>query len=132
MDCLKCIFRRFWFSTYIFMNYPFSSIASMEVVFIKDGDKKYKTFYKQLRKLPLNEQLATINYILLSNTEKIFMNPTVAQKFMKNDALLDVCTKSPDCFTDIFTINPIGQAIKEFSLSQRNSIPNFLNQEFAL
>lgn len=106
--------------------------TSVVLAFIKDGDKKYKTFYKQLRKLPLNEQLATINYNLLSNTENIFMNPTVAQKFMKNDALLDVCTKIPDCFTDIFTINPIDQTIKEFSLSQRNSIPNFLNQEFAL
>lgn len=106
--------------------------TSVVLAFIKDGDKKYKTFYKQLRKLPLNEQLATINYILFSNTENIFMNPTVADKFMNDERLLDVCRKTCDYVATPFYIDPIGQAIKEFSLSQRNSIPNFLNQEFAL
>ena len=106
--------------------------TSVVLAFIKDGDKKYKTFYKQLRKLPLNEQLATINYILFSSTENIFMNPTVAEKFMNDESLLDVCRKTCDYVATPFYIDPIGQAIKEFSLSQRNSIPNFLNQEFAL
>lgn len=106
--------------------------TSVVLAFIKDGDKKYKRFYKQLRKLPLNEQLATINYILFSNTENIFMNPTVAEKFLNDESLLDVCRKTCDYVATPFYIDPIGQAIKEFSLSQRNSIPNFLNQEFAL
>lgn len=106
--------------------------TSVALAFIKDGDKKYKRFYKQLRKLPLNEQLATINYILFSNTENIFMNPTVAEKFMNDESLLDVCRKTCDYVATPFYVDPIGKAIKEFSLSQRNSIPNFLSQEFAL
>lgn len=108
--------------------------TSIVLVFIKNGDKKHRNFYKQLRELPLNDQLSTINYILFSNTENIFMNPTAAEKLMQEHVFLDICRKTADYTTNIFNYNdaPIKQAIKEFSLSQRTLIPNLLSKDFSL
>ena len=35
--------------------------TSVVLAFIKNGDKRYRKFYKQLRSLPIEEQLSTIN-----------------------------------------------------------------------
>lgn len=108
--------------------------TSVILAFIKEGDKRYRQFYKQLRSLSLEEQLSTINYILFSNTENIFVNPTVAKTLIDNTIFQDVCRKTADYTTDIFNYNvsPLKQAIKEFSLTQRNSIPNLLSKEYSL
>lgn len=107
---------------------------SVILAFIKDRDKRYRNFYKQLRKLPLEEQLATINYIIFCYTENIFINPTLAKTMNDNKTLLDVCNKTTDYTTDIYNYNanPIERAIKEFSLSQRTLIPNLLSKEYSL
>lgn len=108
--------------------------TSVILAFIKDGDKRYRKFYKQLNRLSLEEQLSTINYILFSNTENIFVNPNTAKKFVNDDVLQDVCRKTADYTTDISNCNtnPIKQAVKEFSLSQRTLIPNLLSKEYSL
>ncbi|MBR5545056.1 MAG: hypothetical protein IKU66_06240 [Clostridia bacterium] len=82
----------------------------------------------------MDDQLSTINYILFSNTENIFVNPTVAKTLIDNDVFKDICIKAADYTTNIFNINtsPLKQAIKEFSLSQRKLIPNLLNREYSL
>lgn len=107
---------------------------SVILAFIRDGDKRYRNFYKQLRKLSLEEQLATINYIMFCYTENIFVNPTLAKTLNDNKALLDVCRKTTDYTTDIYNYNadPVERAIKEFSLSQRTRIPNLLSKEYSL
>ena len=108
--------------------------SSVVLAFIKNGDKRYRKFYKQLRSLSLEEQLSTINYILFSNTENIFVNPTVAKTLLDNDVFQDICIKTADYTTNIFNINisPLKQAIKEFSLSQRKLIPNLLDRKYSL
>ncbi len=108
--------------------------SSVVLAFIKNGDKRYRKFYKQLRSLSLEEQLSTINYILFGNTENIFVNPTVAKTLVDNDVFQDVCRKTADYTTNIFNINisPLKQAIKEFSLSQRKLIPNLLDRRYSL
>lgn len=108
--------------------------TSVVLAFIKNGDKRYRKFYKQLRSLSLEEQLSTINYILFSNTENIFVNPTVAKTLINNDVFQEICRKTADYTTDGFhyNIRPIELAIKEFSLSQRKLIPNLLSKEYSL
>lgn len=108
--------------------------SSVVLAFIKNGDKRYRKFYKQLNKLPSDEQLSAINYILFSNTENIYVNPSLAKTLVDNDMFQDVCRKTADYTTDIFNCNtnPIKQAIKEFSLTQKNTIPNLLSKEYSL
>ena len=42
-------------------------------MFIDDGDKTYRKFYKQLRKLSQDEQLGVINYIIFLYCEDYFL-----------------------------------------------------------
>ena len=43
------------------------------LLFIDDGDKNYRKFYKQLRKLNDDEQLGVINYIIFLYCEDYFL-----------------------------------------------------------
>ena len=87
-----------------------------------------------LRKLPNDDQLAAINYLVFSYTENVFMNPTTHKELRKNDLFMDMCRKSTDfrSHTPFPLDDPLEAAVKEFSLSKRNEIPNLLSREYAL
>lgn len=113
--------------------FPLES-TSVILLFIEDGVKRYRKFYRSLRKLPKEDQLATINYLVFSYTENVFMNPTTHKKLKKNRSFLDVCRKSTDfqSHTPFPRDDPLETAVREFSLSKRNEIPNLLSRAYAL
>lgn len=81
-----------------------------------------------------DDQLAAINYLVFSYTENVFMNPTTHKELRKNDLFMDMCRKSTDfrSHTPFPLDDPLEAAVKEFSLSKRNEIPNLLSREYAL
>ena len=113
--------------------FPLKSTSAI-LLFIEDGVKRYRKFYRSLRKLPKDDQLAAINYLVFSYTENVFMNPTTHKELKKNDFFMDMCRKSTDfrSHTPFPLDDPLEAAVKEFSLSKRNEIPNLLSREYAL
>ena len=113
--------------------FPLKSTSAI-LLFIEDGVKRYRKFYRSLRKLPNDDQLAAINYLVFSYTENVFMNPTTHKELRKNDLFMDMCRKSTDfrSHTPFPLDDPLEAAVKEFSLSKRNEIPNLLSREYAL
>ena len=113
--------------------FPLKSTSAI-LLFIEDGVKRYRKFYRSLRKLPKDDQLAAINYLVFSYTENVFMNPTTHKELKKNDFFMDICRKSTDfrSHTPFPLDDPLEAAVKEFSLSKRNEIPNLLSREYAL
>ena len=113
--------------------FPLESTSAI-LLFIEDGVKRYRKFYRSLRKLPKDDQLAAINYLVFSYTENVFMNPTTHKELKKNDFFMDICRKSTDfrSHTPFPLDDPLEAAVKEFSLSKRNEIPNLLSREYAL
>lgn len=103
-------------------------------LFTENGSKRYRKFYKQLKKLSQLDQLAAINYIIFSYTENVFMSPEIAQQVSTNPSFEKVCRKTTDFISNKFIEkkNVLPLLIKEFSLSQRNCIPNLLSPDFAL
>ena len=67
-----------------FSVFPLKSTSAI-LLFIEDGVKRYRKFYRSLRKLPKDDQLAAINYLVFSYTENVFMNPTTHKELRKND-----------------------------------------------
>lgn len=102
--------------------------------FIDSRNKVYRKFYKHLLTLPLEDQLATINYIVLSNSEDIFIAKTekINNEVMTNRAFLDVCQTTRIGKYDGGKKRLINTAAESFSLSKRNDIPNLLSKEYAL
>ena len=108
--------------------------TTVVMLFIKEGEKRYRDFYKQLNKLPLSEQLSAINYIIFSYTENVYLSPSIHNQLKNNRNYMDVCRKTT-IFESIFPISTndgLSLATKEFSLSQRNKIPNLLSQEYSI
>ena len=108
--------------------------SSVVLLFVEDGEKRYRKFYRQLNKLSSEDQLAAINYIIFSYTENVFLHPEVHQIIKNDDMFMDVCRKSTDYSAALpfWDEDPLKKAIKEFSLSNRHEIPNLLGRKFAL
>ena len=70
----------------------------------------------------------------LVGEQAVFMNPTTHKELRKNDLFMDMCRKSTDfrSHTPFPLDDPLEAAVKEFSLSKRNEIPNLLSREYAL
>lgn len=51
--------------------------SSAIMLFCEQGEKRYRRFFRQFRKLDSEDQLAVINYMIFSYTENVFVNPSV-------------------------------------------------------
>ena len=105
---------------------------SVVMLFIDSRNKRYRNFYKQLNNLPLPDQLAAINYIVLSYTENVFLSPKIDESVFKNPNFLSTCQKSTIVLSNSIYSDSLKAAIDAFTLSKRNSIPNLLSKDFSL
>ena len=46
-------------------------------MFIENGDKRYRSFYKQFNKLPLDEQLAALTFIIFAYSEEVYLSNSI-------------------------------------------------------
>lgn len=105
---------------------------SVVAVFAEQGQKRYRKFFKQFRKLTFEDQLATINYILFAYTENIFLSGQIAESVQENPQFMDVCRMASDVHSPMLFDDPLPTAIRNLSLSKRNTIPNLLSREYSL
>lgn len=105
---------------------------SVVLLFWEEGKKRYRKFGKQLKQLPLDDQLAAINYIVFAYTENAFIEIETAKQIQKNEVFMDLCKMTADYTTPVLFGDPLETAVKSFSLSKRSTIPNLLSKEFAI
>lgn len=108
--------------------------TSIVLMFIENSEKRYRKFYRQLKKLSAEDQLAAINYIIFSYIEDVYMNPTIQQELKSHAKFVDVCRKTTDYIAAV-SVSPemrFRKTIQEFSLTKRSEIPNLLSQEYSL
>lgn len=106
--------------------------SSIILAFVEQGKKRYRKFFKELHKLPKEEQLSVINYIVFSYTENVFLNPDTAAKLSTNEQFMKICKKYVDVISPVMFSDPLPTAISEFSLCQHTSIPNLLSSQYSL
>lgn len=112
--------------------FPLES-SSVVMLFIDSRDKRYRKFYRQLKKLEPDDQLAAVNYIVHAYTENVFLSKKINEKALRDPFFRDVCQKAGDFLSsNPFASDALPTAVREFSLSNRNSIPNLLSREYAL
>lgn len=79
----------------VFPNNGYTHIT----LFIRDGDTRYRGFYKKFRRLNLEEKLYALNYMILLYSEDWVLNPSFAMKI--NDETIDLIRS---------TVDPEGQS----------------------
>lgn len=53
------------------------------VMFIEDGDKRYRQFYKRFNKLTLDDKLAALTLIMFMYSEDMYFSKSMKMRFVK-------------------------------------------------
>ena len=101
------------------------------LLFIEDGDKRYRKFYKKFNATPLEEQLGIINYILFLYTEDYFLSKSIYDE-LQSDSIRECSSLSLTAYKDSPTEDTTPLLKENFNLSNWKSIKNFLSEEYKL
>lgn len=102
------------------------------MMFVDNGDNRYRNFYKQLKKLPLEEQLSVIMFILFSYSQDVFFSKSVVEEAKSNAALVEASMKGQDIYSTTPTGDFLSMAKRNFDLSNRKNILNLLAEKYKL
>ena len=97
-------------------------------MFIDDGDKHYRKFYKQLRKLSADEQLGVINYIIFLYCEDYFLAKDISDR-VDLSMLKETAAMTPVIWSATPIINA-SQTSAQYTLSNWSKIPNLLSEKY--
>ena len=101
------------------------------MLFIEDGDKRYRKFYKEFNTLSLEEQLGIINYILFLYTEDYFLSKSVYDE-LQDDSIRECSSLSLTVYKDSPSEDPAPLLKEKFNLSNWKSIKNFLSEGYKI
>ena len=100
------------------------------MLFVEEGDKRYRKFRKQFKKLDEEAKLGVINYIVFLYGEDYYMAKNV-RDMIDTKELRDVVNTIPILWNDSPSIET-GILTEKYSLGKWNSIPNLLSEQYKL
>lgn len=106
--------------------------SSIVMLFVDKENTRYSKFFRQLKKLDLENQLSVINYIIFSYSEDYFLSPILDKKVLDKLTLLSGKTPEMTGFYPTTTSQQIEGVRKIFDYSERFSTPTLLSHAFAL
>ena len=109
-----------------------SRVANIIVMFIEDGDKRYRQFYKQFNKLTLEDKLAALTLIMFMYSEDMYFSKSIENEVRESKALCEAGKTGQDIvsFTPFF--DPMKILRESHSLDKRHDIPNLLSEKYKL
>lgn len=102
------------------------------VMFIEDGDTRYRRFYKQFNKLPLEDKLAALTYIIFLYSEDMYFSKTIEKEIVNSPVLCSAGKTTYDIFSSTSLFDPFEIIKKTHDLSKRHEIPNFLSEKYKI
>lgn len=102
------------------------------VMFIEDGDKRYRQFYKQFNKLTLEDKLAALTLIMFLYSEDMYFSKSIENEVRESKALCEAAKTVQDILSNTQFFNPLEKLKKSHSLDKRNKIPNLLSEKYKL
>ncbi|WP_367567210.1 hypothetical protein [Lacrimispora sp.] len=111
--------------------FPFKT-SSLIMLFVEKNNRRFSRFFRQLKKLSLEEQLSIINFILFSYTEDYFLSPNISKDVIGE--LSEVSGKTTNMLADAGTTKSqhLEEISNNFDYNDRYKIPNLLLEEFAI
>ena len=102
------------------------------IMFIDEGDKRYRKFIKQFRKLTLVDQLAALTFIMFAYSEDIYFSKSIENDVKRSQALCMTSRSSQDIFSLSPKIDGLNLIKDNYDLNKRHSIPNLLLEKYKL
>ena len=108
-------------------------IGSVVMIITDSRRARYRKFYRQLKRLPLEDQLAVINYIIFSYSENVFISKDLDGKVLTDSAFQEMCyTTNIAVASTPINGQALDAALNSFDLSKRHTVPNLLSKKYAL
>lgn len=104
--------------------------TSCVIAFIKQGDRRYRNFIRQIRKLNDLDALSAICYIILAYAEDVFFYKRLDSVLLQNEALQKVMRQTNIAALDSPFANPLEKAKNVYDLAARKDIPNLLAEAY--
>lgn len=105
---------------------------SIIIMFTDDGDTRYRRFYKQFRKLPLEDKLSAITFIMFAYSEEAYFSKSIKDDVENSQKLCDAGKSGQDILSLTRFVDPYVVAKQNFDLSKRRDIPNLLSEKYKI
>ncbi|MGX4583081.1 hypothetical protein [Paenibacillus chitinolyticus] len=106
--------------------FPLASY-SVIMMFNKNGENRYRTFFKQFKKMSDQERLKVVNYILFSYSEDVFLYRGIDDTLLGHEGLKAAAKQTSIVVADTPFFDPLTQAKATFDLNKRSTVPNLLD-----
>lgn len=106
--------------------------SSCIMMFTEGGDKRYRKFYKQFNRLSLDDQLATLTFIMFAYSEEIYYSPTIQTLLTEENGLFDIARTTSDILATTLDFNALEVLKDKINLDKRCAIPNLLSEAYKL
>ena len=111
--------------------FPFEE-SSIIMLFVDKDNARYSKFFRQLRKLDLENQLSIINYIIFSYSEDYFLSPNLDKETLNKLMALSGKTSEMIGFYPTTTAQQLEGITEIYDYNEWLSVPNLLSDKFAL
>ncbi len=101
---------------------------SVVLMFIRNGEKRYRLFLKQFKKLTMEEKLKAINYIIFSYSEDVYIYKGLDKSILEDQELKMVAKQTPVAIANSPFAEFLEEAMDTYDLDKRNAIPNLLDR----
>ena len=105
---------------------------SVIVMFIDNGDKRYRRFYKQFSKLSLEDKLAALTFIIFAYSEDMYFSKTIYDETVNNQALCNVGRTGQDVLSSTPFFDSMEVIRDSYDLNKMHDIPNLLSEKYKL
>ena len=107
---------------------------SVIVMFIDDGNKRYRRFHKQFNKLDSDDKLAALTFIMLAYSEDIYFSKSVENTIRNTPALCAIAKNGLDLIShgNPSNLQKIAALNESYNLGRRRDIPNLLSEEYKI
>ncbi len=101
-------------------------------MFIENGDKRYRNFYRQFNKLDIDDRLLALTYIMLSYSEEVCFSKQINKEIFSNEQLQKISRNTSEILSPTPFVDPILVAKDAYDLSKRKLIPNLLLKKYKI
>ncbi|BCS94750.1 hypothetical protein DSLASN_03820 [Desulfoluna limicola] len=104
--------------------------SSIIMLFIDKDDKRYRSFYKQFKKLSREDKLAAINFIIFRYSEEVFISKTVQNDTLNDPNLKDISGITGAQLSNVSSPDE-NLLIENSKFDRMYDIPNFLTMQMS-
>lgn len=101
-------------------------------IFIKNGDNRYRKFYRQFNKLDKDDKLQALTYIIFSYSEEVYFSKQIQSDIFSNEKLKKISRNTSEILSTNPFVKPILVAMETYDLSGRKFVPNLLSTNYKI